>query len=328
MDTIETLLTVLIRDSGDDTARLALADALEEADSLAQAELTRLGALLRMEPQSSETLARENRIRQLLTQGVAPCVPTRNDLFGMRFVLIPAGSFLMGSPDDEADRYADEGPVHRVTLSKSFWMGATPVTQGQFFRIMNHNPSYFRRGGDAEEVLVDLDTTNHPVESVVFDDMLAFCARLRQLSPKDCKARLPTEAEWEYACRGGIVSTTPYHYGNVLLPHMACFDFSHEDEPMEGQGIPPRSTVAVGAYRPNGYGLFDLHGNVWEQCQDRFSETYYSSSPAKDPKGPKRGTYRVVRGGSWLSRVSVCRTACRNPVAAAQATGFRLVLDV
>src|SRR5262245_57891064 len=158
MDTAQTLLAALHADPGDDTARLALADVLEEQGQAPAGELLRLHVALRHGPGARGSFERLN---ALLESGVCPLVPTRSNPFGMTFALIPAGRFVMGSPPEEADRYVDEGPEHVVTLTRPFYFGVFPVTQAEYERVVGDNPSYFRREGN--------DTSRCPVEGISWE---------------------------------------------------------------------------------------------------------------------------------------------------------------
>ena len=220
-------------------------------------------------------------------------------------VPIPAGSFRMGS-DAGGD---DEKPVHEVTLTYSFWMGATPVTQKQLQELMGVNPSYF-------------EGEKNPVEQVNWRVARTYCERLtKQRSvtgtlPAGYEYRLPTEAEWEYACRAG--TTTEYNTGDELLPSQALFYHDYHDD-SEG-------TVPVASYPPNAWGLYDMHGNVWEWCLDSYAA--YSAGALMDPF-VSGGPYRVFRGGSWFNDSGYCRSAYRSdgdPGAAYDSVGFRVVL--
>jgi formylglycine-generating enzyme required for sulfatase activity len=220
-------------------------------------------------------------------------------------VPIPAGSFRMGSDAG----HDDEKPVHEVTLTYSFWMGTTPVTQEQFQALMGVNPSRF-------------EGAKLPVEQVSWRDARIYCERLtKQQSmtgslPTGYEYRLPTEAEWEYACRAG--TTTEYNTGDVLLPTQANLD----DEDKGGDlGIVP-----VASYPANAWGLYDMHGNVWEWCLDSYAA--YSAGAVKDPF-VTGGPYRVIRGGGWVSDSNHCRSAYRfnrDPGYTGNSVGFRVVL--
>ena len=194
---------------------------------------------------------------------------------------IRPGRFLMGSPDDEEGRYPDEGPQHQVALTQGFWMFDTPVTQELWMAVMGKNPSQFK--GETR-----------PVDSVSWDNTQQFLARLND-QLRDEVFKLPTEAQWEYACRAG--TTTRYAFGDELSSEQARFN--------SGDG-----TVPVGSYAPNDWGLFDMHGNVWEWCQDYWSDDY-SQAEAVDPAGPASGRSRVVRGGSWSDGARLVRSAYR-----------------
>ncbi len=211
---------------------------------------------------------------------------------GMKFVYIAPGSFMMGSPGDEPSREDDE-KQHKVTLTKGFYVQTTEVTQGQWKKIMGNNPSYFKECGD-----------DCPVEQVSWDDAQEF---IKKLNKKEGKAyRLPTEAEWEYAARAG--TTTPFAFGSCLSTDQANYDGNY---PLEGctKGKYREKTVTVASFASNSWGLYDMHGNVWEWCSDWYGE--YPTGAVTDPAGPGRGSYRVLRGGGWLNLACYCRSAGR-----------------
>jgi formylglycine-generating enzyme required for sulfatase activity len=222
---------------------------------------------------------------------------------GMKLTYVPAGTFSMGSPHSEPDRYPDEGPQHPVAITRPFYLGTYPVTQRQYTAVMGQNPSYFQeaRGGGPD----------HPVERVSWSDAVEFCRRLSDL-PEERAAgrayRLPTEAEWEYACRAG--TGAPFHYGEALSSRLANFNGRY---PYGGavRGPNLEQTSRVGSYQPNAFGLYDMHGNVWEWCQDYYDQHYYRKSPREDPPGPAAGAMRVVRGGSCCNIGRFCRSAYR-----------------
>ena len=228
--------------------------------------------------------------------------PTIINSIGMKLVYIKTGSFMMGSPTGEEKREDDGGPQHRVTITKGFYLGACEVTEEQYEKVMG---SHFRKGG------------NYPVNQVGVDDAQEFC---KKLSAKEGKTyRLPTEAEWEYACRAG--TTTAYCFGNSdsRLGAYAWY-WSNADN----------TTHPVGAKQPNAWGLYDMHGNVYEWCQDWYAKDYYARSPQTDPQGPSTGEYRVLRGGSWLLNASNCRSAARvwvHPEDRIYSSGFRVLLS-
>jgi formylglycine-generating enzyme required for sulfatase activity len=245
----------------------------------------------------------------------------------MRFALVPAGSFWMGAPKDEDELFHDEQPRHLVTLTRSFYLAVHPVTQEQYERLIGHNPSHFCATGPGRLAVPSLDTRHFPVERVAWDEAVAFCVRLSDL-PEERRARrvyrLPTEAEWEYACRGAGTSSTPFSFGPAISTSQVNFDsrFPYGNPP----GAYLERPQPVGAYPPNVLGLYEMHGNIWERCADWFDEDYYYRSPSVDPRGPPRGEQHVLRGGSWYSLGRVCRSACRNAAASKETTGFRVAL--
>ena len=232
--------------------------------------------------------------------------PDITNSLGMPFRLIPPGEFTMGSPNSEQDRDTDE-TQHPVRISKPFYLGSTEVTQGQYKKLLGKNPSYFK-------------SADNPVEGVSYADVIEFCQKLSSLIKEKNAGRvyrLPTEAEWEYACRAG--TKTAYSYGDdpSQLDDYACF-LSYSSR-----------TESVGKKEPNLFGLYDMHGNVWEWCQDWKGD--YPTVLATDPTGPKKGSYRVVRGGSWCNRATSCRGAFRRgtiPSSRSRELGFRVAMTV
>jgi sulfatase modifying factor 1 len=184
----------------------------------------------------------------------------------------------MGSPADEPQRYDNE-TQHEVTLTKGFWLADTAVTQALWEAVMGDNPSYFKG-------------PNRPVESVSWDAAQAFIRRMNGMKA-ELRLCLSTEAQWEYACRAG--TTSRYAFGDELTPEQANFNAS---QPVE-----------VASYFPNDWGLYDMHGNVWEWCEDWYGE--YPAQPVVDPRGAESGAHRVLRGGSWFFVGRYCRSACR-----------------
>jgi formylglycine-generating enzyme required for sulfatase activity len=214
---------------------------------------------------------------------------------GIEMVYIPPGEFMMGS-----DRNKYEQPVHRVTISQAFYIGRYEVTQAQWQSVIGNNPSGYKKCGG-----------NCPVETVSWDDAQNFINKLNE-GNDGFRYRLPTEAEWEYACRAG---TTGDYAGD--LDSMAWYDKNSGAE-----------THPVGTRQPNGFGLYDMHGNVGEWCQDWYAESYYASSPASDPQGPGSSFTRVMRGGSWDYDASFLRSAVRlglSPGLRSSGLGFRVV---
>jgi uncharacterized protein (TIGR02996 family) len=328
----EALLQAIHASPADDTARLVLADWLQEQGD-PRGELLRLHVALRQRPEGADLCACEERVRALLAAGVRPCVPVLTNSIGMQLALIPPGVFLMGSPAEETGRNDDEGPQHEVAITRPYYLGVFAVTQGQWLRLMGSNPSYFcPRGGGKGKVRGIGDTRDFPVENVSWYDAGAFCRILSEL-PDERRAqrlyRLPTEAEWEYACRGGPWSSTPFHLGASLSSAQANFN---GNAPYGGALPGPhlRRTTEVGAYHvSNAFGLYDLHGNVFEWCADWYSRGHYRNSPRDDPTGPPVGEGRVLRGGSWSRSSQDCRSASRRrdtPGSRNPGLGFRVAL--
>ena len=234
----------------------------------------------------------------------------------------------MGSPTNEVDRSSIEGPQTVVTISRGFWMGKYLVTQGDYLSVMGSNPSYFngdRSGPPWNDQDYGTDLTL-PVEQVSWIDATNYCALLTAQEraagriPTICVYRLPTEAEWEYACRAG--TTTRFYYGDdpgyTNLNKYAWY--------ADNSG---NVTHPVGQLLPNPWGLYDMAGNVWEWCQDWYSGSSYPGGSVTDPQGPVTGTFRVWRGGSWFYIAKYCRSARRfnnGPAYTYAGLGFRVVL--
>jgi formylglycine-generating enzyme required for sulfatase activity len=315
----------------------------------------------------------QTRLRVWLVTSIPqePPLATITNSIGMKLVLIPAGEFLMGSPDSDKDAGADEKPRHRVRITRPLYLGATEVTVGQFRKVVEasgvrteaeasgkggsgwneakgrfeHGPTYtWRNPGFAQ-------TDEHPVVIVSWNDAIGYCNQLslkEGLTPfyrivgarvevPDWAAtgyRLPTEAEWEYACRAG--TTTRYESGDdretlALVGNIPDGTFKAKYPTWPGPTIAARDgyvcTAPVGRFRPNAFGLYDMHGNVWEWCWDGFQADYYRGSPAADPLGPSQAAPRVIRGGSWDNWPRACRAAVRHRAAPGLrncVVGFRL----
>jgi formylglycine-generating enzyme required for sulfatase activity len=231
---------------------------------------------------------------------------------GMRFVLIPAGEFMMGSPASDDDAADWERPQHRVRITKPFCLGVHEVTQGQYEAVMGSRPwsgqQYVKEGAD------------YPASYVSWEDAVAFCEKL---SAKEGRTyRLPMEAEWEYACRAG--STARFFFGDDPSA-LGNHGWHYENADAAGESY----AHAVGRKKPNGWGLFDMHGNVWEWCSDWWEEGYYRQSPVDDPMGPASGADRVDRGGGWGGSPGDYRAAFRYglpPEDRYDRLGFRLAL--
>jgi uncharacterized protein (TIGR02996 family) len=308
-------LQAMIEAQGDDHARLRHADWLQTNGQVEQAELLRLHHRLLAtcceHQRHPERAGWQARLVGLLAQGVRPCVPQRTVAVGgdvdMTFAWVSPGRFLMGSRQGEEEEFGRDpdglwhhciqlSPTchgdetrHQVTLTKGFWLGVHEITQAQWQAVMGCNPSKFEG-----EYL--------PVERVSWDDCQEFCERLSQWV--GMQFRLPTEAEWEYACRAG--TTTPFFFGLWCTMQQANF--------AGGVLGPVRTlfiakTTAVGKFPPNAWGLFDMHGNVDEWCQDWYGP--YPSADVADPKGPEMGRARVRRGGNCRDLDTHCRSANR-----------------
>jgi formylglycine-generating enzyme required for sulfatase activity len=213
---------------------------------------------------------------------------------------------------EEPKRDSDEGQ-HHIKLTKAFYLGKFEVTQLQYRIIMGENPSKF--GGD-----------KLPVENVSWFEAARF---LKKLSEKtNMKFRFPTEAEWEYACRAG--TTTAFNTGTTIDSDLANYDASEPyADGITGKYL--KRTTAIGSYAPNAFGLYDMHGNVWEWCNDIYDENYYKQAPLTDPKGPLEGKTKVIRGGAWKEYAYKCRSADRNsrgPKDTQSIIGFRVVMDI
>lgn len=230
-------------------------------------------------------------------------------------IYIPAGEFDMGSPLEEIKRDNDEAQ-HHIKLTKAFYMGKFEVTQLQYRVIMNENPSKF--AGD-----------NYPVDNVNWYEAARFIKRLSDKT--GLKFRFPTEAEWEYACRAG--TTTAFNTGTTIDSDLVNYDAS---TPYANGiiGKEMKRTTKVGSYPPNAFGLYDMHGNVWEWCGDVYKDDYYKITPSIDPNGPQedvQGADRVMRGGAWNEKAPKCRSADRNnrrPKANQPMIGFRIVMEI
>lgn len=238
----------------------------------------------------------------------------------MQLRLIPAGSFVMGSTSGEVGRDSDEGPTRQVRISRPFYMGVTEVTQRQYEGVMGENPSLF-------------SDEQNPVEGVWWEQAIEFCRRASEITGR--KVRLPTEAEWEFSCRSG--STTMFSFGDAVSDLGLYGNYCDRAE----SSYPPAIKAMEGGDRyrpqpvaslkPNAWGLYDMHGNVFEWCSDFYRDSY-SELTDTDPQGASSGAYRVLRGGSWASPSWQCRSAYRHRFTADgrfnNLIGFRVVVEV
>jgi formylglycine-generating enzyme required for sulfatase activity len=275
---------------------------------------------------------------------------TENNSIGMPLVLIPPGEFDMGSTPEEVawlvernkekiNKWVAETPRHRVKITKPLYLGMHHVTQAEYEKVMGMNPSkYTEKQADASAFKPPLtegdvkgrlneskkvagkDTSRHPVDSVNWGEAMEFCRRLSAMPAERAARRvyrLPTEAEWEYACRAGT-TTQWYCGGDEAGTADAAWSWNNAG------GM----THPVGEKKPNAWGLYDMHGNAYQWCADWFSADYYEHSPPSDPMGPPTGSDRVMRGGDFAWYASNCRSAMRGhmtPAGRGYTTGFRVV---
>ena len=280
---------------------------------------------------------------------------------GMKMALLPPGEFIMGSPEDEQGRKEDETPQHKVRITQPFWLGVYEVTQVEYATVVGKNPSHFSPKGTINVRVRGVDTKRFPVENVSWYDAVDFCNRLSKREglpeyyrlsedkPKDrwrtVKVlggrgyRLPSEAEWEYACRAG--TSTPFSFGMLLMQDRANITENNSSRspatdpfaPTEPKSSDRRSgdfldrPVPVGSYPPNAFGLYDMHGNVAEFCNDGYGSRYYEDSPVNDPLGSQDRRRVVQRGGQWCNEKDLARSASRGdefPWAPLMYVGFRI----
>ncbi len=228
----------------------------------------------------------------------------------LRLALIPAGKFLMGSPESENGRF-DVEKQHKVMISNPFYMGIHQVTQAQYEAVMGANPSIFKGN-------------NLPVETVNWHCAVEFCRKLSETTGRN--VRLPTEAEWEYACRAG--TTTPFYFGKTISTDLANYSGMDDAYGYGSEGEDRGRTTPVGSFLANAWGLYDMHGNVLEWCSDWYGN--YPDGEVTDPQGPSDGDKRILRGGSWLDDPVLCRSAYRGldlPGRRDFFIGFRVSLD-
>lgn len=340
-------LAALVRQLGDNDygRREAAVRALTELGPQALPALIDAAAMAA----DPEVRQRADRLVRKLLPGVRKSATT-----GLLLMAIPTGTFTMGAPNAETGRRPDERP-HRVRIARPFYLGAYEVTQEEYAQVMKARPSWFAPTGGGKSKLGDRDSARFPVESVTWFDAVAFCNRLSAqdgLRPYYAIAgeqrqggtiiaarvrvvrgngyRLPTEAEWEYACRAG--TDTPFHFGTQTQASNANLKAIRV---ASGYGTIARwrdlgRPAQVGSYAANAWGLRDMHGNVAEWCGDWYDPEYYAGAPTTDPRGPARGSQRVLRGGSWLVTERSARAASRigqAPGHSSSAVGFRVARD-
>lgn len=257
---LENISQYVIQNPYDVEARFGLADALEENGLVDKATILRSVTELGRWPTEERRKVIEPTMRELINSGVDPYPLYLNIPLGNGVVLemasIPPGGFMMGSPEDEPNRFEEE-IYHAVELTHGVYMGKYVVTQEQYLAVTGQDPSYFKGA-------------KNPVEQVSWEDSVNFCKLLTEKClaegtiQENWEFSLPTEAQWEYSCRAG--TTTPYHYGTELTPEMAN---------IYQEGASQSQTCPVGQYKPNAFGLYDMHGNVWEWCRDYYSKDAY-----------------------------------------------------
>lgn len=292
MTQLDALLAGIVADPREETRWLVLADWLEENDQPKRAELLRLHRKLLatcLEPDAHpDRAAWQARVVELLVARVKPCVPQQAIALPggvpMTFSFIPPGAFLMGTSTGRKGHGSEE-PVHKAELAEGFFLGTHAVTQEQWAAEMGAAPSHF-------------SGPNRPVEGVSWHECRIFCSRLTATTAR--RLELPTEAEWEYACRAG--TTTEYVFGDTLTPELANYN------PLRvGRGSD--ETSDVGSFPPNPWGLYDTHGNVCEWCDTRFA--WYPIAAGGPPRLIPDADLKVVRGGGWAQSAGGCRSATR-----------------
>jgi len=280
-----------------------------------------LAGYTQQEAGASESQVRKMQsAQQAAAKALGVSVQFTNSL-GIELVLIPAGEFMMGSPAGTKDADLNETPQHRVQITKPFYMGTCEVTQEQYEKLMGTLPFF-------DTQLKSSRGPNFPAEFISQSAAAAFC---RKLSEQEGHVyRLPTEAEWEYACRAG--TTTPFCFGDTISTDQANYDGNraYGNGP---RGVYRGKTTSVGSFPPNAFGLHDMHGNVWEWCSDLYSETFYAQSTVADPKGPKTGQLGgVLRGGGWYYGPWHCRSTARDRFSSVDRFnyhfGFRVVCEL
>lgn len=310
---------VIESDPYNPTPRLVYADWLDEQGD-PRGELIRIQEELRRIDVPNRAIL-ESRMQELLNEGVEPLVVSRKNSIGMKMIFILPGEFIMGSPANEAGRRDNEDQVH-VALTEGFWISQTPVSQEQWKNVMDTTPwSDYR---DVKE------GRNYPATYVSWEQTLGFCEKLTK---REKKARwlskgwefaLPTEAQWEYACRAG--TTTPFSFGHDpdLLKEFAWVE---ENAVRIGEEY----AHLIGVKKPNPWGLLDLHGNVWEICWDWFRDTLPGGNDPKVIADPRNNTEHVTRGGSFYGSYRYCRSANRGTggfLSEANNLGFRISLTL
>ena len=328
MDTEQAFVAALRDNPADATTWLVLADWLEEEGRERQAQLVRCQRALAGLPEGRERDALEIRVRGLLLEGTVPWVPVLTNSIGMELTLVPPGKFWLGSSGTEV---AGARTSRRAGASRSpapFYLGTYPVTQEEYATVTGRNPSGFSPAGRQAAYVRGTDTRRFPVETVTWAEAAAFCRRLSEI-PDERRARrvyrLPTEAEWEYACRGGVLSSR-FPWGTRSRRRWPTTG------PRSGRTGRPRQDrmpTPVGSYLPNGFGLFDVVGNVWEWCADWFaSDAYERARSATRGPGRRRQAGRPGRGvPPPPTPAAVRRPQHVNPIHRECDLGLRVLLE-
>jgi formylglycine-generating enzyme required for sulfatase activity len=244
---------------------------------------------------------------QIQAQSKGPPKDFTNSI-DMKFVWIPSGNFMMGTPKDEIGGDFEKKIQHKVTLTKGFYMGVHHVTQEQWQAVMGNNPSQYK------------NEKNSPAENLSWDDCQKFVKKLREKDKKPY--RLPTEAEWEYACRAG--TTTPFHFGETISTDQVNYNGNYTYSNGK-KGQYRQKPTPVGSFPANAWGLHDMHGNLWQWCQDWYGN--YPQKDVVDPQGPEKGDLRVLRGGAFNESPVSSRSASRiwhQPDRPGETIGFRV----
>jgi len=285
--------------------------------------------------------------RELLRADANANADTDADAKALTLLWIPPGRFWMGSPATEPERLDSEDPQHLVQL-QGFFMSQTPITQAQWREVadwqerpgerwgrqLKTNPSRFQSNAEQGEGLerlfeTEANTNNRPVEQVSWLDAMEFCSRLSQRTGRSYT--LPSEAQWEYACRAG--TTTPFHFGDRISSKLANYNDEYDDEYVYGpgpKGIDRGQTTPVGMFPANAWGLYDMHGNVWEWCLDEWHANYNGAPTdgsawvehVEGEKNKELEKIRLLRGGSWFFIPGLCRSACRGGIHPDDRSGF------
>ncbi len=289
----------------------------QQAEATSQTEEERQAEAASPTEEEQQTEVTSQTEEEQQAEATSPPSEITNSI-GMQLRLIPAGSFMMGTSPGDSEADDDESPRHQVEITRPFYIGVYEVTQAQWKEVMGTDVIQQRDNWYSDIGLVGPtygEGSSYPIYYVNWDETKEFCRRLSQ--KEGATYRLPTEAEWEYVCRAGTTTRFYWSDSESMLYSYANYadrscgkeasypwiDSSYDDGYSE--------TSPAGSLKPNGWGLYDMSGNVWEWCEDLYDEEYYSNSPIKDPPGPTSGHIHVLRGGSWDSPASSLRSSAR-----------------